>query len=352
MASTLQAVFSLPAFRACYLDSFTIHSRTCAEPLPATCIDCQMRKVADGLLSGRYSIPRSHFPPSFVSPVAEDDSLQHPSPTPVFQEGIKPSMFKALIGKGHEEFATMRQQDAEEFFAHLIKMLRQQAKRVGSVPAAEATDVFKFGVQQRLQCGSCGGVRYRVDEQNDLSIGVPANQLGHTDDGKPIYSSIKLTDCLDIFTGVDEIEYRCPQCARDVVARKYVVSSFHMVAFTNNTRRTLFATFPDVLIIHAKKFQLVNWVPTKLGRRHPIVFRVNVRFHSRIQISHLKYHLMTYSWMVTLGQGCRKGSECCLKMALDRVRVTRGVRDRLLLIFYFTYILTPPVPAFILALIQ
>ncbi|KIJ33228.1 hypothetical protein M422DRAFT_183498 [Sphaerobolus stellatus SS14] len=29
-------------------------------------------------------------------------------------------------------------------------------------------------------------------------------------------------------------------------------------------RRTLFATFPDVLVIHAKKFQLVNWVPAKL----------------------------------------------------------------------------------------
>lgn len=29
-------------------------------------------------------------------------------------------------------------------------------------------------------------------------------------------------------------------------------------------RRSRFATFPDVLVIHAKKFQLVNWVPTKL----------------------------------------------------------------------------------------
>jgi ubiquitin carboxyl-terminal hydrolase 5/13 len=26
-----------------------------------------------------------------------------------------------------------------------------------------------------------------------------------------------------------------------------------------------FASFPSVLVVHAKKFQLVNWVPTKLG---------------------------------------------------------------------------------------
>ena len=33
-----------------------------------------------------------------------------------------------------------------------------------------------------------------------------------------------------------------------------------------------FATFPSVLVIHAKKFQLVNWVPTKLGELlyHPV----------------------------------------------------------------------------------
>jgi ubiquitin carboxyl-terminal hydrolase 5/13 len=29
-------------------------------------------------------------------------------------------------------------------------------------------------------------------------------------------------------------------------------------------RQTRFATFPQTLIIHAKKFQLVNWVPAKL----------------------------------------------------------------------------------------
>ena len=269
MASTLQAIFSLPIFRACYLNSFTDHAQTCAEPLPATCIDCQMRKVADGLLSGRYSIPRSHVPTSsFASPAAEDDSLQHPSPAPIFQEGIKPSMFKTLIGKGHEEFATMRQQDAEEFFAHLIKVLRQQAKRVGEASGAAATDVFKFGVEQRLQCGSCGGVRYRVDQQDDLSIAVPASLRGHTEDGKPLYAGVNLTDCLEIFTGMEEIDYRCPQCARNVVAKKYVTSLSPRRPFipTNDTRRTLFATFPDVLVIHAKKFQLVNWVPTKLGR--------------------------------------------------------------------------------------
>jgi uncharacterized UBP type Zn finger protein len=31
------------------------------------------------------------------------------------------------------------------------------------------------------------------------------------------------------------------------------------------TRSTRFKTFPDLLVLHMKKFQLINWMPTKLG---------------------------------------------------------------------------------------
>ena len=91
-----------------------------------------MRKVADGLLSGRYSHPArpAGGPTGFTtSDTSTGEGLQHPSPTPVFQAGVKPTSFKALIGKGHEEFATMRQQDAEEFFTHLITVLRRDGQK-------------------------------------------------------------------------------------------------------------------------------------------------------------------------------------------------------------------------------
>jgi len=84
-----------------------------------------MRKVADGLLSGRYSHPVH----STTLNNTTGEALQHPSPTPAFQAGVKPTSFKALIGKGHEEFATMKQQDAEEFFTHLITVLRRDGQK-------------------------------------------------------------------------------------------------------------------------------------------------------------------------------------------------------------------------------
>jgi uncharacterized UBP type Zn finger protein len=83
------------------------HSEVCTVSLPADCVECQMHKVADGSLSGRYS----HLAPfSSVAPTTID-LLRHPSPT-----GNQATGFKALTGKGHhEEFSAMKQQDSEEF---------------------------------------------------------------------------------------------------------------------------------------------------------------------------------------------------------------------------------------------
>lgn len=125
MASVLQTIFSLPTFESRYNEIAKSHAEVCTVSLPADCVECQMHKVADGLLSGRYSHP-AQFSPG--TPIAASP-LQHPSPTPVFQQGIKPTGFKALIGKGHEEFSTMKQQDSEEFFTHLITVLRRDMQK-------------------------------------------------------------------------------------------------------------------------------------------------------------------------------------------------------------------------------
>jgi len=122
MASVLQTVFSLPKFQTHYGILSREHSASCTIALPADCVECQMHKVADGLLSGRYSHPASY---ASGTPSHPSDPLQHPSPTPVFQQGIKPTSFKALIGKGHPEFSTMKQQDSEEFFTYLVTTLRR-----------------------------------------------------------------------------------------------------------------------------------------------------------------------------------------------------------------------------------
>lgn len=128
MASVLQTLFSLKPFQERYKPGHGLQHVQSCDKLPADCLECQMYKVADGLLSGRYSHPASYkhhqgSPGVLQQPPRE--SLLHASPTPEFQEGVRPVTFKAVIGKGHAEFSTMRQQDSEEFLTHLLNTLRR-----------------------------------------------------------------------------------------------------------------------------------------------------------------------------------------------------------------------------------
>jgi ubiquitin carboxyl-terminal hydrolase 5/13 len=107
------------------------------------------------------------------------------------QHGISPRMLKTLIGKGHAEFAGVKQQDAQEFLIWLLSRIQREGKATGHVEQnlisaeknamdddrsgqyVDPTKVFKFDVQQRIQCLGCGGVKYRVDEQDNFNIPVP-----------------------------------------------------------------------------------------------------------------------------------------------------------------------------------
>lgn len=149
MASVLQTVFSLPAFQQRYNTIDLNHSLSCDEPLPADCVECQMHKVADGLLSGRYAHPANYVGSADHTPQSENSS-------PVFQEGIKPTGFKALIGKGHEEFSTMRQQDSEEFLTYLLTVLRRDAhKHKGRAEPGTCNFIFVVLYRYSVLRSSC-----------------------------------------------------------------------------------------------------------------------------------------------------------------------------------------------------
>jgi ubiquitin carboxyl-terminal hydrolase 5/13 len=37
---------------------------------------------------------------------------------------VRPASFKSLVGRGHPEFSSARQQDAAEFWVHLLELVR------------------------------------------------------------------------------------------------------------------------------------------------------------------------------------------------------------------------------------
>ena len=236
LASMLQCLFSLSDFQERY---FRPNESPPNTHTPAEDLETQLRKVADGLLSGRYSKPDMDVITS-----------EHPPEIPT-QRGLAPAMLKHLIGKGHEEFSTMRQQDAFELLLHLLKLITRSTH---PTPLTDPVQSFRFVIEQRLQCLSCHRVRYRTDEQDNISIPVPVNRLpltnSVTDSSPPkeVFEPVTLKTCLDSFTAPENVELNCPSCSSSA----------------GFTKRTLFKTFPTTLAVNARRFELVNWVPTKL----------------------------------------------------------------------------------------
>jgi ubiquitin carboxyl-terminal hydrolase 5/13 len=211
MNSVLQSLFSIPEF----IERYNVLDES-DTPKPAENLNIQLQKLANGLLSGRYSKP--------------DDTIDDK-----YQKGLAPSMLKALVGQGHPEFSTMRQQDSFEFLLHLLKLITR------SPHTSNPVDAFRFEMEQRLQCISCGKVRYRTDEQENISLPVPAEKEGDE------FKTVPLSKCLDAFTASENVELTCPSCKSDA----------------GFTKQSKFATLPTVLAINARRFALINWVPTK-----------------------------------------------------------------------------------------
>ncbi|KAI8921585.1 hypothetical protein BC831DRAFT_476413 [Entophlyctis helioformis] len=231
LASVLQCVFAIPTFANHYQEAFYTHSANCFEQ-PAECFHCQMAKLAEGLLSGRYSHPTPADPAD-----AED--------APRGQEGIAPAMFKSLIGKGHQEFSTMRQQDAQEFLQHLMQMVEQKERAGGNDPSK----AFAYTMEQRLQCLECEKVKYTSVASGGINLHVPATVLGEKD-GKKVYQPVALDSCLETHFGQDIRTFACP----------------HDKQPTSASFIQRFKTFPKVLAFTMSRFVLgEGWVMEKLN---------------------------------------------------------------------------------------
>ncbi|KAJ1723015.1 ubiquitin C-terminal hydrolase Ubp14 [Coemansia erecta] len=234
MASVLQCVFGIDRFRDRYFPSAAEHFATCTQPRPAQCILCQLHKLADGLWSGRYAILEKD----------EEGKTGH-------QQGIPPAQFKMAIAKDHYEFSTMRQQDAFEFLQHLAKQVNIVERSVAG-GANDPTKVFDFSTEERLQCSECSRVRYKTQKVSSASLPVIKRPVAEPSDGldsQAQLAPVSLKECLDLMTSDETVDgYNCPQCQKPTTAIK----------------STKFATFPKVLAMQVRRFELVNWVPQKL----------------------------------------------------------------------------------------
>ncbi|KRT81918.1 Peptidase, partial [Oryctes borbonicus] len=239
--SVIQMMFIIPDFIRKYVDNASRFFEKSDDP--PNDFNVQMAKLGVSLLSGKYSQ---------VSPDKE-------------QPGISPVMFKTLVGRGHPDFSTKRQQDAQEFFLYMLTLLERHNHN-----QVNPGTVFKFKVEERVQCTASKKVKYSHRSDYCLSLNIPLEAVCNKEEvaayelrkqeteaqGKRldpefiIRPKIKLFSCLEVFI------------------QSEIVEQFFSTAVNGKTtarKTTRVATFPDYLLIQLKKFTLrEDWVPIKL----------------------------------------------------------------------------------------
>lgn len=240
--SVVQVLFSIPEFQSFYYpgDKFT----RCPPSDPSLDFNCQMAKLAHGILSGKYS------------KAPEGTTLQE-------QEGIKPNMFKNLIGRGHPEFSTKRQQDAQEFFLHLINMIDRNSRIQG---CDSPTKALCFEVEDRVECMASKKVRYTCRTEYILALPVPLEKMINRKEVTEYEAKKAAGETLDP-KDVIRPKVHLDACFESLVQPE-VISDFYSTAIAGKTtasKSSRLKTFPNYLMLQIKKFELgQDWLPKKL----------------------------------------------------------------------------------------
>ncbi|XP_077254029.1 ubiquitin-specific protease 14 [Tasmannia lanceolata] len=273
LASTMQVVFTTRSFCSRYYESQSLKAAFGNAPAdPTVDLNTQLTKLGHGLLSGKYS----------VSAQETDMGNSANSTSSAKQEGIPPRMFKSVIAASHPEFSTMRQQDALEFFLHLLDQVeRANAGKTDLDPSR----CFKFGIEERLLCPS-GKVAYNRRIDYILSLNIPLHEATNKEQLEA-FNKLKAQRNLEgkEVAGDEIVRPRVPleACLASFSAPEdvYEFYSTALNAKTTAIKTTGLTTFPDYLVLHMRKFVMeAGWVPKKLD--------VYIDVPDIIDISHMR----------------------------------------------------------------
>ncbi|KAI1901944.1 hypothetical protein AGOR_G00039640 [Albula goreensis] len=247
--SVMQVLFTVPDFQRKYVSNIEkIFSNAPTDPTQD--FKTQVAKLGHALLSGEYSRPA--FDP-------EDDSSEPRGD----QLGIAPRIFKALVGRGHPEFSTNRQQDAQEFFLHFINMVERNC-RSGENPS----EAFRFLVEERILCEQSNKVKYTQRVDYIIQLPVPMDQATNADELQEAERQHEEAEAAGVLPPPMPRACIPFDACLEALSEPETLTDFWSSAVqakTTASKTTRFASFPDHLVIQIKKFTFgLDWVPKKL----------------------------------------------------------------------------------------
>ncbi|XP_033097730.1 ubiquitin carboxyl-terminal hydrolase 5-like isoform X1 [Anneissia japonica] len=251
MNSVMQVIFMIPDFIDRYPKNMETIFSECSND-PASDFTVQMAKLGHGLLSGDYS--------KETLPEEGEDETKEKS-----QVGIAPRMFKSLIGRGHPEFSTNRQQDAQEFLLHFMNIVERNTR--GS---SNPCDCFKVQLEDRIECLQSQQVRYTTRSDYMLSVPIPIEAATNIDEFAAYEKKKKELEAnKESIDPKEVVRLQIPFTAcLEKLTQPEIIDDFYSSALKARStakKITKLATFPDYLMLHLRKFTLGDdWVPKKL----------------------------------------------------------------------------------------
>lgn len=98
-------------------------------------------------------------------------------------------MFKSLIGKNHADFSSKQQQDAQEFYLHLIDILDKNKNNRHD--RSNPVDALTFAVEDRFECTSSGKVKYIRRNEYCLPLPIPLHLASNLPEVKAYEARLK-----------------------------------------------------------------------------------------------------------------------------------------------------------------
>uniref|UniRef100_A0A8C9PI98 Ubiquitin carboxyl-terminal hydrolase n=1 Tax=Spermophilus dauricus TaxID=99837 RepID=A0A8C9PI98_SPEDA len=248
LSSVMQAIFSIPEFQRAYVGNLPrIFDYSPLDPTQD--FNTQMTKLGHGLLSGQYSKP------PVKSELIEQVMKEEHKPQ---QNGISPRMFKAFVSKSHPEFSSNRQQDAQEFFLHLVHLVEVSLQKFSE-------SCFSFQEDQR----DCKVILFFFSHSDEL-IAYELTRREAEANRRPlpelVRAKIPFSACLQAFSEPENVDD---------------FWSSALQAKSAGVKTSRFASFPDYLVVQIKKFTFgLDWVPKK--------FDVSIDMPDLLDISHLR----------------------------------------------------------------
>ncbi|XP_020806530.1 ubiquitin carboxyl-terminal hydrolase 5 [Drosophila serrata] len=245
--SVMQVLFVIPDFLQRFVGTGAERYFNEFPSDPANDFNIQMAKLGTGLQSGKYSS------------VAEN-TLDTDHST-----GISPAMFKNIVGKNHPDFSTKQQQDANDFYLHLLTLLDRNSRN-----QTNPADALKFLLEDRVECLASRKVKYKTREEYSFRLPIPLEKATNLDEVREHQEREKAArETGQRLVERDIIRHKVPlQACLERFFAPELIEQFYSTAIegkTNARKLTRLATMPDCLMIHLGKFTLGDdWVPKKL----------------------------------------------------------------------------------------